>query len=111
VVEILAVVGYDYEQAKEILKQNNCIRVTVINMATNAVTGTWDLDPNQDAYTIMEKLIKIYNPVGKYYNLYRDPQGTRPIFYEELSCQLKTLTLGLGNKVWYRIDDDMKSQY
>ena len=65
-------VNYDYDQALEILKANNKITVKAINMDMVHVFHSWDLDPHQDGLQIMTKLINLYNPVGKYYNLYRD---------------------------------------
>lgn len=59
----------------------------------------------------MERLIKKYNPVAKYYNLYRDAMCYQPIFYEELSNPLKNIMLGPNSSVWYKIEDDMKTQF
>jgi hypothetical protein len=53
----------------------------------------------------------VVNPVGKYYNLYRDAQGTQAIYYEELSNPLKSINLGNASKVYYRIENDLKSQF
>jgi hypothetical protein len=104
-------VNYDFLQAKDILKQNNTIKLTLINMANQSDAKTYDFDPSNDGYQIMEILIKNYNPVGKYYNLYRDPNGYKPIFYEELSNPVKNLNLGINVRIWYRLDDDMKTQF
>jgi len=41
-------------------------------MGNPAQNFWWDLSSNADGYQIIEKLIQVYNPVGKYYNLYRD---------------------------------------
>jgi ethanolamine utilization protein EutQ (cupin superfamily) len=62
VVDILAMVNFDMNEARDILKQNNQLKVSVINMANPAQVYTWDLEANQDGYQIMEGLLKMYNP-------------------------------------------------
>jgi hypothetical protein len=51
------------------------------------------------------------NPPGQYYNLYRDMEGLIPIYYEELTNPLKSIKLGDHNRVYWRLDKDMKSQF